>query len=102
MKKRFAFLLLLVTLAAVFFPCCGNDNCLNEVPTSQSTNHDNHKTEGACSPFLSCGNCAGFTQFANAGFTPFIQKQKPAHFARVISPTLTTYSVSLLQPPRIS
>ena len=45
-------------------PCCIEENCTDEdlsTKTEQTSDHDQgNDCNGNCSPFLSCGSCAGF------------------------------------------
>lgn len=102
MIKWLTFLLLLVTTTATFYPCCSKDDCCNDVVTPKATNHSNHKSEGNCSPFITCGTCPGFTQMASIYYVPVVTEEKPVHHEKVFSLTLSSYTASLLQPPRIA
>jgi hypothetical protein len=99
MKKGFTFLLLLITLAGTFFPCCLGDKCNDEeITTSQKQN--NKQEEGNCSPFFACASCTGFTIM-----TKPVQIVQPVTEIQVHPETfvvfnLTTYSSSFWQPPR--
>lgn len=100
MKKLFAFLLLVVSMAATFCPCCREDDyCSDDVA---SANHNNRKAEGPCSPFITCGTCPGFTQLTCVVEIPKPATDKVIHNASVKPFLLLTYSASLLQPPRIA
>src|SRR5438309_7509863 len=99
MKKWLTFLLLLVSMAAAFCPCCSKDNCCNEVLSSRNTDQNNHKCEGTCSPFITCGTCPGFVHSVKVIELPVIAQEKPVHHSRVISITLSSFTASLLQPP---
>ncbi|MFZ6026032.1 MAG: hypothetical protein ACOYVG_16450 [Bacteroidota bacterium] len=57
-KKCFAVILLLITLTAVFTPCCGNDECNEERIVMNE--HQEEETGDNCSPFVTCGYCSGF------------------------------------------
>jgi len=100
MKKWLTFLLLLVTITATLYPCCGKDDCCNNELTSKTTNHK-HK-EGTCSPFITCGTCAGFTQVTNTVIVPIAPEEKTVHHSKVICLTLSSYTPSLLQPPQVA
>src|SRR4051812_22860293 len=102
MKKWLTLVLLLVCITAAFYPCCSKDNCSNDVLTSKSTNQNNHKPQGTCSPFITCGTCPGFIQMANAVVIPIVKEEKTIHHSRVNSLTLSAYTDSLLQPPRMA
>src|SRR4051812_27609131 len=102
MKNWLTFLLLLVTMTATFYPCCGKDDCCNDNLTAATNNHNNHKSEGNCSPFVTCGTCPGFVVSAKLVQIPVITEEKPVHHTGAISLTLSTYAASLLQPPRLA
>jgi hypothetical protein len=102
MKKCAAYLLLLISMAATLYPCYGKDDCCNDMLTSSNTSHDNHKSEGSCSPFITCNTCPGFTQMVTVIDIPFVQEQKPVHHSKVVSFVLSTYKAPLLQPPRVA
>jgi hypothetical protein len=101
MKKWLAFLLLLVTMTATFYPCCREDCCRNEL-TAKSANRNNQKPACNCSPFVTCGTCAGFTLTATVVEVFKITEEKPVHHTRIVAPTLSAYTASLLQPPRMA
>jgi hypothetical protein len=100
MKNWLSFLLLLISMAATLCPCYNKDECCSDMLTSKTTNHSDHKSEGNCSPFITCNTCPGFTQMVPVIDIPFVEEQKPVHHSRVISFVLSTYKASLLQPPR--
>jgi len=102
MKKWLTFLLLLVTMTAIFYPCCSKDDCCNDDLTSNTTNHSNHKSEGNCSTFVTCGTCPGFLVSAKLVDIPVIKVEKPVHHSAAFSLTLSSYTASLLQPPRVA
>jgi hypothetical protein len=102
MKKWLAFLLLLVTVAATFYPCSREDCCRDEL-SAKPTNRNNQKPACNCSPFVTCGTCAGFTLTAAAFVeVPRITEEKMVHYTRIVDPALSTYTTSLLQPPRMA
>src|SRR6478736_1366791 len=100
MKKWLAFLLLSITMAATFSPCFIGDKCNDEGLATTTNNHDNHKSQGTCSPFISCGTCPGFTQMTDIADIPLIQEEVLVHHAEIFSVSLSTYAALLLQPPR--
>lgn len=102
MKKWLTFLLLLITFVTTFYPCCSKDNCCNDEFKSNTTNHNNHKSEGNCSPFVACSSCSGFIQMVNVVEVPSIQEVKTIHHSKVVTLTLSTYTTSLLQPPQVA
>ena len=102
MKMWITFLLLLIATLATFCPCYTKDDCSNDELLSEGANHGNHKSEGNCSPFVTCGTCSGFATNIQIVEIPIIKIQKPVHHSRVISLLLGTYSASLFQPPRVA
>ncbi|WP_018611910.1 hypothetical protein [Segetibacter koreensis] len=89
-------------MAATFYPCCSKDDGCNDQFAANTANHNNHKSEGNCSPFVTCGTCFGFIEAAKVIEIPLITLAKPVHRSRVISLTLSTYTPSQLQPPRVA
>jgi hypothetical protein len=57
-KKWFSILLVLLTMAGSFFPCCVDDDCTDASTTENNRHQDEHKEKGNCSPFFACGTCA--------------------------------------------
>jgi hypothetical protein len=58
------FILSIYVLVLSAIPCCSEDNCVDETKTAQSNEHaqeEDRGCDGSCSPFLTCGNCVGFT-----------------------------------------
>jgi hypothetical protein len=99
MKNWLVFILLLITTACTFIPCCGFDQCCAD-QVANTANHDRHQTESACSPFFACVTCPGFVQL-----TKQIQLCNPIVEKRVYPQTLLkidlpTYSRFFWQPPR--
>ena len=80
---------------AGFIPCFQADDC----STEGAGQHQNKDEEGACSPFMTCGNCSGFTDTASnfdLAFIPgILQIHHPGNFSFIFS----NYKASLLQPP---
>ena len=102
MKNWATLLLLIVTMAASFSSCCSVDDCCDEVQTSQNTSQGDRESEDNCSPFINCGTCPGFTQMENVADIPTIQNVKQVHYSKLVSLTLSNYTASLLQPPRVA
>ena len=101
MKKWLTFILLLITLTGTFYPCCLVDECNDEeVTTAQKENKQ--EPESNCSPFFACATCPGFTYTSKT--IQLIQPEQSiqVHYPNAISFSLSTYSSSLLQPPRIA
>jgi hypothetical protein len=101
MKNWVVYLLLLLTMAGSFIPCCQVDNC-PEDQTAATTTNDDHQPEGACSPFFACATCPGFTQLAKTIHLEMPEAVLPKHYPSAINFTITSYTASLLQPPRIA
>jgi hypothetical protein len=100
MKKWFAVLLLSVTATAILLPCLNRGCCCSDEFASDVTSHNNHKCEGNCSPFVTCGKCAGFTQTSNIVEVPVVSVEKPVYHSQVISKIFSSYITALFQPPR--
>ena len=101
MKQWLVLILLLVVAAGTFIPCCELDDCCADQIVNKS-NHDKHKSEGACSPFFACATCS-----ASVALTKPIQLVEPTVEKTVYHPVavkfnLPSYSSSLWQPPRLS
>src|SRR3954447_24789143 len=99
MKKWLVFILLLITTAGTFIPCCSIDNCSADRPANTS-NHQKHQNEGTCSPFFACATCPGFVELAKP-----IQLAKPLvekiiYYQSILKFSLPTFSSSFWQPPR--
>lgn len=98
MKRILAFILLLITLTAVFTPCCASDNC-NETTIAVNEHQDDKDGEN-CSPFVTCGYCPGFAQLNATGEIPVIISIVIAHHSRDTDWFSSTYTNQLLQPPK--
>jgi hypothetical protein len=99
MKKWLVIMLLLVVAAGTFVPCCGVDDCCADQLTN-TTNHDRHKNEGACSPFFACATCPGSVIVTNAVQIQIPVAEKPVHHQPLLKFNLPTFSPSFWQPPR--
>lgn len=104
--KVLCFILATFVFALSTVPCCWEEECNNEVKSEQSSNHstdhqDNDCTN--CSPFLTCGSCAGFT-FKSIQFN----FPKPSFLSKITIPSiyknqiLLDFVVKIWQPPKIS
>jgi hypothetical protein len=102
MKKLCTFLLLLITFSASFFPCCDKDDCCNDKFSAGASSHRENKSNGNCSPFITCGSCPGFTALTKMIEVPVVHQEKIVHHSGNISFELFTYTVSLLRPPRFA
>jgi hypothetical protein len=102
MKKWFAFVLLLITIAGSFIPCCEVDNCsADQAVTQQDIQNDSDRKEGTCSPFYSCQTCAGFTQLAKHVIVPELISEATVHYERWYTYRTTFFTASFWQPPRL-
>ena len=101
MKKCIAFLWLIVSILATFFPCCTKDDCCADTTGLQQPLGQNRKSDKACSPFLTCGTCVGFAQTAKTIEIPSFTLQKLVHQARIIVHAPSSYKASPFQPPRM-
>ena len=98
MKKWLAFIVLLITLAGSFYPCCLADNCSDDPVSTQHQDED--RETGTCSPFFACGSCVGFVQLAKPILVPQPPPQRSTPHERVEPFTLSGFSSSFWQPPR--
>ena len=98
MKKGIAFLLVLIMLAALAFPCCLDEGCTEktELKTSQSPCDD----EGTCSPFFACATCSGFVTLACTPVMAEPPVQLPVHYERIRRSATSSFYTRFFQPPR--
>jgi hypothetical protein len=92
MKKWLAILLIMITAAGTFLPCC------SEPETESQANHQN---KGACSPFFACATCPGSVELAKTIQLPSPVIEKIVHHQTTISLRLPHYAASYWQPPRL-
>jgi hypothetical protein len=99
MKKWSILILLLITAAGTFIPCCGVDDCCAD-QIAKSTRHEKRQTEGTCSPFFACASCSGFVELSKPIqlIQPVVEKQ--VHHENIVKFNLATYFSSFWQPPR--
>jgi hypothetical protein len=99
MKSWVALILVMITAAGTFVPCCGVDDCCAG-QFAASSNQEKHQAEGTCSPFFACAACPGFVELVNRIqlVQPLFAKQ--VHHERMVNHNLTTYFSSFWQPPR--
>lgn len=97
MEKWIIFLLLLITTAGTFIPCCQRDNCCAD--QSINTKHENSKNEGTCPPFA-CATCFGFVELTNPIQSIQLLVQKQVHYEMFEVLNLSTFSATYWQPPR--
>jgi len=99
MKKWLTLLLLLITLAGTFYPCCQVDECSEgEIATAQKENEK--QTEGNCSPFFACAACAGFDQMYKPIEIIQMVVENQIHHEKLVVFNFITYASSFWQPPR--
>ena len=98
LKKWLAILLLMITAAGTFIPCCQTDDCSAD---QISHSDDPPKPEGSCSPFFSCATCTGFVEITNPVQLPGkVEDAALIHPERPMILHLSHYQDFLLQPPR--
>lgn len=101
MKNWLVLVLLLITAAGTFIPCCQVDDCAADRITSPSKN-DDRKQEGTCSPFFACATCSGFVALSKSiQITPPIAVRQ-VHHEQIVKSDLLSYTSSFWQPPRVS
>lgn len=98
MKKGLAFILFLITLTAVFTPCCGYNDCGEETLTVNK--HPGGKARDSCSPFVTCDYCPGFTQLNAVQEILIMLPDIVAHYSRETDWFSSAYTDRLLQPPK--
>jgi hypothetical protein len=99
MKKWLAILLVLITAAGTFIPCCGVDDCCTDTMASKS-GHDDHQDEGTCSPFFACATCPGSVELTKTIQLPTPETEKVVHHQPSLKFVLPVYTSSFWQPPR--
>ena len=99
MKRWLVLFLVVITTAGMVIPCCNVDNCCADQLVFAGS-HDEHSTEGSCSPFFACATCPGFVQLFQPVQLVQPAKEKQVHHERIINTSLTTYCSSFWQPPR--
>ncbi|RYU91433.1 hypothetical protein EWM62_05690 [Mucilaginibacter terrigena] len=98
------FLCILFSLVVVFLsvkPCCTDSDCDAIVKTEQGGNNKAKDCAG-CSPFFSCGTCAGFTvtQTITANLLISPAKTRPT-FTPYHQPDVKEITLSIWQPPQL-
>ncbi len=101
MKTWFLFLLLSITVAATFYPCCEYDSC-DEQELAGCSDEKKPETPGHCSPLFACAGCAaGVTLQTSFQFShPLPVSAMPA--ATIDESLLFTYHIDFWQPPRLA
>ncbi|SDM49867.1 hypothetical protein SAMN05421823_11486 [Catalinimonas alkaloidigena] len=64
--KPITLFLALLSLLLSLSPCCGDESGCEDAWTSEenTAQHEHERVPHACSPFYTCGVCAGFTLHA--------------------------------------
>jgi hypothetical protein len=98
-QKWLSIVLILLTMAGNFIPCCTEDDCSDEVATQQD-DHQQEKEKGSCSPFFACGTCAPAVEISLpvALNTPQAIRENQYHSCYFLQ--LSNYHAALFQPPR--
>jgi hypothetical protein len=98
-KNWLVIILLIITAAGTFIPCCGVDDCCAD-EFAATSNHKDHQSEGTCSPFFACATCPGFVLLSDR--IQIIQPVpvKQVHHEEIVNHILSTYASSFWQPPR--
>jgi hypothetical protein len=98
-KNWLVIILLIITAAGTFIPCCGiDDYCADQF--AATSNHNGHQSEGTCSPFFACATCPGFVMLSDR--IQFIQPvaEKQVHHEGIVNHHLSRYVSFFWQPPR--
>jgi hypothetical protein len=98
MKKWLVLILLLITAAGTFVPCCGIDDCCAD--QAIAANHNNHENEGICSPFFACATCSASVELTKTIQLDFPSAESLVHQHAIMKSDLPSYSSSFWQPPR--
>ncbi|WP_339071049.1 hypothetical protein [Chitinophaga sp. 212800008-4] len=91
--------LYVLTLSAI--PCCGDDQCCEEM-AGKETHHNHHRQELPCSPFFSCNTCHGVVV---PDFTPGLSARViilSSFSFNYIACSLPGFTASVWQPPRLA
>jgi hypothetical protein len=93
----FSFLVILLSVK----PCCTDSDCDALVKTERGVDSKSKDCAG-CSPFFSCGTCAGFTvtKAVSAQLLVFPAKSKQA-YAPYQQPDVKKIALSIWQPPQL-
>jgi hypothetical protein len=98
-KNWLVIILLIITAAGTFIPCCGvDDYCADQF--AATSNHNGHQSEGTCSPFFACATCLGFVMLSDR--IQFIQPvaEKQVHHEGIVNHHLSSYVSFFWQPLR--
>ena len=103
--KTICFILSFYVSVLLAAPCCVDDYCNDEIKTEQSsTEHQDQNDDNSCnncSPFITCGTCAGFTfTIADYNFQPIncVQSKSILYHQGFDK----NYFAEIWQPPKIS
>lgn len=98
-KQWFAIILLLITAASTFVPCCA-DGCADEISATETTHQEEQDDKGSCSPLFACSTCAPSVIIYIA--EPLVNPSTVdnAQFSLFIATPLSTWHPSLFQPPK--
>ena len=105
--KFISILLVFYVLLLSVQPCCADDNCANDehsVKTEKSTNSQHHDKDcnGHCSPFFTCGTCAGVI-YHSVTFSIEPQAIEFTTLVSIYNPAFVSeFNFSFWQPPKIS
>jgi hypothetical protein len=99
MKKMLIFILLLITTAGAFIPCCHIDDCCAK-QIANTPGDKSQKREETCPPFFVCTTCSVIAELTNP--TGLIQPiiEKPVYQESAVVFYFSPYSGSYWQPPR--
>lgn len=100
-KKWFSILLIILTTAGSFFPCCQEDECIGD-QLAQTSHQEKHEDKGNCSPFFACGTCAAALDVNLTNITIENPVPPTIHHTSLYLFQLGNYSASFFQPPRLS
>lgn len=79
------------------FPCCW-DSCSESGDVEDTQSHS--ETQTACSPFMSCGSCAGFVLEDEEHDLPALQPDRKEHSVLTNTWVSSDHLDLIWQPPR--
>lgn len=80
-------------------PCCA-DECAEDVVSEQDQKAGESHPDDACSPFLSCGGCAGFVTFETEDVLPAVKKVIRKELAADTEGTCSDFIRDIWEPPQ--
>src|SRR5687767_9827570 len=98
--KFLTLIVLMISLAATFVPCCEYDDCQNETTTASQT--DNREQKGTCSPLSTCPACGGSILVSRLVQVSQPEDPKKELFVIEASSLPFAHVSSFWQPPRLS